>query len=157
MIKRSFLFIVLLFGVNTISFAQFIFQILKPSDGLSSREAKSVYKDDEGFLWIGTSNGLNRYDGNNFKIWNHQLAGYPEHLGEDVYTIIEHGKDKIWFGTNAGIGILDKTNHTISEAKFKNKLPGVKAIAITKLCRDKLGRLWMASLKGVYPTQAQEC
>lgn len=47
--------------------AQFIFQNLKEEDGLSSKDVRCLYKDPDGFLWMGTVNGLNRYDGNTIK------------------------------------------------------------------------------------------
>src|SRR4051794_34687338 len=97
---------VLLFLLFTIPFtdsrAQFLFDNLKPRDGLSSREILSVYADEEGFTWIGTLNGLDRYDGSHFRVWNNASPAYPVSLGERIFCITEFGSNQIWFGTDNG-------------------------------------------------------
>lgn len=50
--------------------AQFIFQNLKEEDGLSAKDVRCLYKDVDGFLWVGTANGLNRFDGNSTKCYD---------------------------------------------------------------------------------------
>src|SRR5689334_24054614 len=82
--------------------AQFIFDNLKPRDGLSSREILCIYPDKEGFIWMGTLNGLDRFDGSHFRVWNSSSPSYPVALGERIFSITEFGKNKIWLGTNSG-------------------------------------------------------
>src|SRR6476661_3720796 len=97
---------VFLWIVSLLSFSlgrgQFIFDNLKPRDGLSSREILSIYPDEEGFIWIGTLNGLDRFDGSHFRVWNNSSPSYPAALGERIFSIAEFGKNKIWLGTNSG-------------------------------------------------------
>jgi ligand-binding sensor domain-containing protein/putative methionine-R-sulfoxide reductase with GAF domain len=128
--------------------AQLLFTTLKPSDGLSSREVQCVFRDREGYVWVGATNGLNRFDGNHFKVWNKLSTGYPESLGEFVTTIIEHKDGTIWFGTNAGVGLLDKVKSEVTEVAIKNAGVGIKP-TITNLAYDGNGRLWVGSTKGV--------
>ena len=47
----------------------YVFRHLKVENGLSNNNVKTILKDSEGFLWIGTANGLNRYDGYSFKVY----------------------------------------------------------------------------------------
>lgn len=47
----------------------YVFRHLKVENGLSNNNVKTILKDCEGFLWIGTANGLNRYDGYSFKVY----------------------------------------------------------------------------------------
>ena len=47
----------------------YVFRHLKVENGLSNNNVKTILKDREGFLWIGTANGLNRYDGYSFKVY----------------------------------------------------------------------------------------
>lgn len=51
---------------------------LTPTDGIASREVFCAIQDDEGFMWFGTRNGLNRYDGKNFKLFSKQNNGLAE-------------------------------------------------------------------------------
>src|SRR3954447_19938821 len=48
---------------------------LTPNDGLASREVFCAIQDNDGFMWFGTRNGLNRYDGKNFKLFTKQKNG----------------------------------------------------------------------------------
>jgi ligand-binding sensor domain-containing protein/putative methionine-R-sulfoxide reductase with GAF domain len=133
---------------------QFLFSNLKPSDGLSSRETRAVFRDSEGFVWIGTNNGLNRFDGNSFKVWNKISPGYSPVLGEVITTIREHRK-RIWFGTNAGIGILDKNSNGMSEVLTKEVYKGNR-LAVTKLEHDGYGRIWAATSRGLFIEQDEQ-
>ncbi len=61
--RLKIIIIILLFCAPASMKAQFIFQNLRWQDGLSAKEIRCLYKDNDGYLWIGTSNGLNRFDG----------------------------------------------------------------------------------------------
>lgn len=67
-------------------------------DGLPSNTVRALYKDEQGFLWIGTDAGLSRYDGSTFV---HYTAhdGLP---GEKVWAITSDGKGKLWIGCYGG-------------------------------------------------------
>jgi ligand-binding sensor domain-containing protein len=101
--------------------AQYLFTNLKTEDGLSSRENYCVFVDGEGYVWIGAKNGLNRFDGSHFKLWNLSTPAYPASLGESVYTVTEHDQNQLWFGTNNGVGFFNKTNNTFSAINIKNQ------------------------------------
>ncbi len=58
-----------------------------PDDGLASREVFCALQDNDGFMWFGTRNGLNRYDGKNFKLYTRQKNGLAEN------KIIQLAKD----------------------------------------------------------------
>ncbi len=144
------LFLFVLLSVQSLR-AQYLFDNLKPKDGLSTREIRSVFRDNEGFMWMGALNGLNRFDGSHFKLWNSALPGYPAGLGDVIAAITSHGEGKIWFGTEAGAGVLDKTNNTIRKVDILvNGKPGTERIAISQFRHDKQGKLWAASSKGIY-------
>jgi ligand-binding sensor domain-containing protein/putative methionine-R-sulfoxide reductase with GAF domain len=146
------LFILLL--VSSLSVAsvsgQYLFENLKPKDGLSSREVRALYQDSEGFMWMGGMNGLNRFDGNHFLVWGRTSPTYPATLGETVSAITEYDKGKIWFGTNTGVGILDKTNRQFSEVEIKPAGTRSKRPYIMQFQQDKEGHLWMGTSNGVY-------
>ena len=125
---------------------QLLFTTLKPADGLASRETRAVFRDSEGYLWIGTTAGLNRFDGAHFKLWNKTTFNYPKSLGEVVTTIIEH-RGRIYFGTDAGLGVLDKTSGQVTQLFPNNGIED--SYAITRLEEDTSGRLWVATDKGL--------
>jgi ligand-binding sensor domain-containing protein/putative methionine-R-sulfoxide reductase with GAF domain len=144
------LILVSLLSVTIVS-GQYLFDNLKPKDGLSSREVRSLYQDSEGFMWMGALNGLNRFDGNHFLLWNRSTPTYPTGLGEIVSTITEYGKKgTIWFGTNAGVGIFDKNTRQFTEVEIQPHGVLSKRPYVMQFRQDKEGRLWMAANNGIY-------
>lgn len=142
----------ILFTITTCSIrAQYLFENLKPRDGLSSREILSLYTDEEGFMWIGTLNGLDRFDGSHFRVWNNAVPSYPKEMGERVYCITEFGKNKLWIGTNIGAAVFDKATNNFRPLKItgSDKTDNSK-IFVYQFKKDKSGRLWMASDNGIY-------
>ncbi|HUC83281.1 MAG TPA: two-component regulator propeller domain-containing protein [Flavisolibacter sp.] len=152
---RTFLLFFFIFTCSQQLRAQLLFTTLKPSDGLSSRETRCVFRDSEGYVWIGTNNGLNRFDGAHVRLWNKLSSGYPDGLGEIITAILEHKKGKIWFGTNAGIGILDKASGQIEEVKISATANGQK-LSIGQLKHDGEGRLWVNTSKGLLVEKGRE-
>ena len=128
---------------------QFLFDNLKPKEGLSSREVLAAYQDHEGFMWFGTINGLNRFDGSHFLIWNKNSPNYPQQLSESVSAITEYNNE-IWFGTNTGAAIFNKITRTIREVKIDGPLKKGRKPIVTQFQKDKDGRLWMTTYNGLF-------
>lgn len=77
-------------------------------EGLSQLSVTSVVQDDTGFLWIGTQEGLNRFDGQRFVVQRRQpdQAGGP--VSSSIDTLAHDGASRLWIGTNdAGLEVLD--------------------------------------------------
>ncbi len=72
-------------------------------DGLSHRFVTCVLQDRQGFLWVGTQDGLNRFDGYSFTTYHHDEDD-PSSLSHDYIQDIAEGPDgQLWVGTNAGL------------------------------------------------------
>ncbi|RXK81178.1 two-component regulator propeller domain-containing protein [Filimonas effusa] len=72
------------------------------SQGLSSPTVYDILQDSYGFLWLATEDGLNRFDGINFRIYRH-IPGNNNDLGVNHVTSLYEGRDgRIWIGTNGG-------------------------------------------------------
>lgn len=79
------------------------------NDGLSQESVQTIIKDDTGFIWIGTQEGLNRYDGSSFKVFKNDIESSSSICGNDIKKIIEF-KDYIFVGSkNNGVCYYDKT------------------------------------------------
>src|SRR5687767_1099928 len=84
-------------------------------DGLSQAVTTGIIKDVNGFLWITTEYGLNRFDGNTFKNYFHDPKNKETIPGDNVYGIVEDSLHNIWIGTNKGLSRYD-----IRADKFSN-------------------------------------
>ncbi|KPA11016.1 chemotaxis protein CheY, partial [Candidatus Magnetomorum sp. HK-1] len=87
------------------------FHLLSIEDGLSSGYITDLHQDQTGFIWIATSNGLNRYDGQNFKVYRNEPDN-PDSLSHSSINDITETKDGIlWIATSDGLNRFDpKTN-----------------------------------------------
>ena len=78
------------------------FRHFSVEDGLSSNSVRALMQDKYGFLWIGTDEGLNRYDGTTLKLYRLKDRGANEAISSLYSTL-----NKIWIGTDEGIYIYD--------------------------------------------------
>jgi len=73
-VKKIVLFTLLFFSVSVGAFQQqdYYFRHLTTEDGLSQNTVLSILQDDKGFMWFGTKDGLNRYDGKSVKVFKYE-------------------------------------------------------------------------------------
>lgn len=79
------------------------FEKLEVNDGLAHNSVYNIYQDKKGFMWFGTPNGLNRYDGN--EIQTYQYGGNGSDMANNFVrgNIVEDQKGNIWFSNESGI------------------------------------------------------
>lgn len=93
------------------------YQQLTTEDGLSNNFVTSIIQDNDGFIWIGTQEGLNRYDGTGFKVYKiNPKKKY--HLKNNFITCLSKSKENIWIGTQGGLAKLNIERDTIAEIPF---------------------------------------
>ncbi len=78
------------------------FEYITPDDGLSQANVECIFQDSYGFMWIGTFNGLNRYDGYEIKIFNHNPDDSLSLSHEHVINICEDAERKLWIASYGG-------------------------------------------------------
>nr|MCU0392651.1 hypothetical protein [Thermoflexibacter sp.] len=78
------------------------FSHLNVKGGLSNNAITSLLQDSKGFMWIGTTDGLNKYDGYNFEIYRHQIKNKYSLQSNYIYYLYEDKNQAIWVGTNGG-------------------------------------------------------
>lgn len=83
--------------------SEYSLQVWSKYDGLPSNTLYGLVKGDDGFFWIGTSNGLARFDGSQFKVFN--AANTPQIKANIAADLFKDIKGRIWF-TNGGAGLL---------------------------------------------------
>ena len=87
---------------------QYGFKVQKLSieQGLSQSVVYDTIQDSQGYIWIATESGLNRFDGYNFKIFEH-IHSDPHSLHENlIYTLLEEPGIGLWIGTQNGLSFL---------------------------------------------------
>lgn len=121
---------------------------LTVDEGLSHNEVTSIVQDHDGFIWIGTRGGLNRYDGYDFKIFN-QIPGDSNSLvNPSIESLFVDGKGNIWIGTKSGgVSKYDPDSEIFKNIKtnYKHKSPVLPDNRILAFAEDEKGRIWMGT------------
>ena len=90
------------------------FNSITTIDGLSQSTAESIYQDSKGYIWIGTNDGLNRYDGYNFKVYKYGKDSKTSIASNYIFSIKEDLDGNIWVGTISGVSKINNKNETIT-------------------------------------------
>ncbi len=126
------------------------FQRIALEQGLSQETVISAYQDKEGFMWFGTQEGLNRFDGYHFKVFTHS-ARQPHSLASDwVYTINEAPNGDLWVGTLNGISVFDKSTERFTHHTHDANNPNTISDNVVRVIfKDSQGILWIGTDKGL--------
>jgi signal transduction histidine kinase/ligand-binding sensor domain-containing protein/AraC-like DNA-binding protein len=121
------------------------------SDGLSSNVADAILEDSRGFIWIGTQDGLNRFDGYEFHIYGIGAEGskFMSHLG--IKALLEDKDGYIWIGT-AGGGLNCYDPETEQFWYFFHNPDDTTSLSdntITSLVQDEEGTVWVGTSYGL--------
>jgi len=131
---------------------QYRFSRLDISQGLSNNEVNCIYRDETGFLWFGTRSGLDRYDGDNFRVFKHDLRDSNSITDEEIDHIYPGPDHKLWINTKSGLVTYDlltgKFDHH-PQAFLKNI--GIPDNALLDLKKDRSGNFWfLGAVTGLY-------
>lgn len=118
--------------------------------GLSNDHITAVTKDQRGFLWISTVNGLNRFDGRSFKIFHHH-PNDKSSLPNDHITDISLAPDGwLWIATYGGLCKLDPHRLDIIRINLPENEDELNNDAVTKVAFDSKGMIWTTGNNGIY-------
>lgn len=95
---------------------------LSIEQGLSNNSVRAIYKDGNGFMWFGTYDGLNRYDGYSFKIFRNKLNDTASLPHNYIYALAEDAQNNLWVGTGQGIGIYNPKTEKFSSLYYEDAL-----------------------------------
>lgn len=93
-------------------------KFLDISDGLSNNSVTTIFQDSDGYLWFGTYDGLNRYDGYNFKVFRNRINDKKSLSFNAVYNIEGDSQKNIWVGGANGISIYNKSTAAFHPAEY---------------------------------------
>ncbi|MXN93289.1 response regulator [Flavobacterium sp. Sd200] len=108
--KRLLLFVIsilLLYSLK-VQCQELPLTFLDITNGLSNNSVITMHQDNNGFMWFGTYDGLNRYDGYNFKVYRNRIGDTTSLISNTVYCIQADTKNNIWVGGSKGAAVLDQ-------------------------------------------------
>ena len=127
----------------------FSIQTYTTHDGLPSKNTTSALRDKRGFMWIGTENGLCKFDGYSFKAFVNLPGDTTSITSNYINTVIEDKKGQIWVGTMDGLNLFDpqteKFRRFYHKENVNNSLSNNK---VWSLICDRKGTVWIGTDKG---------
>ncbi len=147
--------IVIIILIQTISISSVfsgerIFNRLTIEDGLSQSSIHSIYQDSFGYIWFGTYDGLNVYDGYDFYVFSHNSSN-PESLSNNnIYPIFEDSQGILWIGTGGGgLNKFNRENNSFTSFRFDSTIKNsISNDTVYSIYEDSYGILWIGTRDG---------
>ena len=123
------------------------FQRITARAGLSQGVVNDILQDREGFVWLATQDGLNRYDGHRIRVFQND-PGDPGSIGGNcVWCLAEDSDGRLWYGTEgAGFGYFDPARERFVNFRWDPRAPAsLDAYEVQDLAIDHQGLVWIAT------------
>ena len=147
--KKVLIFLICLIGYQIGCHAQmadehYYFKNLSVQNGLSQNTVNAILQDKQGFMWFGTKDGLNRYDGLSFRKFKHDDRTRRSIGNNFITALYEDAKGNIWVGTDVGLYIYnpekDSFRHFAELSAENTKIEHT----VTAISGDNKGCVWVA-------------
>ncbi|WP_200942781.1 two-component regulator propeller domain-containing protein [Dyadobacter sp. Leaf189] len=122
----------------------YYFKSYTVSDGLSGNATTDIIQDKKGFIWIASRNGLNRFDGNSFKIFRSKEGDSTSIGSNSVFSLYEDDDEKLWIGTHKGVYIYNPILDQFSAFKL------IPSGEVRLIRGDREGGVWIISDNQLY-------
>lgn len=127
------------------NFPSLQFSHLDTKDGLTSNNCTAIAEDRQGFIWIGTSNGLNRYDGYRFQHYYHS-SDKNSLVSNDIQAMYCDSHGRLWICTNDGVScFIPGSNRFINYAKHLPAPMQLKNNSSVRIYEDEQHRIWLCN------------
>jgi ligand-binding sensor domain-containing protein/serine phosphatase RsbU (regulator of sigma subunit) len=153
LIGRSIILLTFLcFSFNDLSAQKDVidFKRLNVEDGLAQNTVYAIIQDHKGFMWFGTDDGLNRFDGYSFKSYTYKIGKEGTISNNRAISIIEDKNNDLWIGTIGG-GLnkyIWKTDSFVTNLNNPDDPNSLSNNRVMVLCEDPSGKIWIGTADG---------
>ncbi|MDN3584260.1 hybrid sensor histidine kinase/response regulator transcription factor [Mucilaginibacter flavus] len=125
------------------------FSHINSFQGLSNSTVECIYQDSRGFMWFGTRDGLNRYDGYQITVFKNNPVDVGSISDNYIRCLYEDKQHRLWIGTSNGLNLFNPFKNTFARYKYSatNKL-SISGNTINCIYNDKQGNLWIGTTDG---------
>jgi len=149
--KNLLLYITLAFTNFCLSQDIASFEHITTNNGLSQSDVNDIYQDVYGFMWFGTHDGLNKYDGYKFSIYKPKKNNNQSISSNLIFSITGDKKGNLWIGTTgSGLNYFDRNSETFKAFSHEKENPeSLSSNYISKVHLDSKNRLWVGTINGL--------
>ncbi|MHC1705667.1 MAG: two-component regulator propeller domain-containing protein [Tenuifilaceae bacterium] len=128
----------------------FHFEHITKNNGLASNRVNYIFQDSSGFIWFGTAEGLQKFDGYSFETFQYDPID-TNTVSDNRITCIAKDifNDNLWIGTENGLNFLDRNTNSISRIISINDSSRLISSQIFSICLDKKKQLWVGTNNGI--------
>lgn len=124
---------------------------LTTETGLSENNVSCVIRDSDGFMWMGTGNGLNRFDGYSYILYTHSDKDSSSISNNAIRNMLIDSKGRLWVGTYDGLNLYDSQKETFRKFLFAPRdKTNTRHNTILDLLEDNDHQLWVATYGDIY-------
>lgn len=126
------------------------FERISLEDGLSQATTLCTLQDNKGYIWIGTQDGLNRFDGYTFTIFRHNPEDSTSLSNNYIRSIFQDRKGIIWIGTKGGLNIFDPKTQAFSHFQHDpNNMVSLSNNNVRSIIQDHQNSIWIGTDRGL--------
>jgi ligand-binding sensor domain-containing protein len=146
--KETILFLLLTLLLNEVVGQKIIFENYTTRSGLSDNNVISLLEDKQGFIWIGTDEGLNRYDGYSFKIYKYKPGVQKGLIHNNAKCLFQDKEGYIWIGSHGGgLTRMNPVTEEFIHFKHNNDPNSISSDHITSFAEDG-DYIWIGTYGG---------
>jgi len=135
-------------GYSQVNDNEYSFSTITTENGLSNNIIYDILEDREGYIWIATDNGINRYDGYTTKKFFHKTDDSTSISSSVIRSLIEDNDGNLWVGTKNGLNLYDKEKQHFKQ--FSGTLDSLFSNQeIMKMTLDGAGKVWISTLNDI--------
>ncbi|MCE7066623.1 two-component regulator propeller domain-containing protein [Dyadobacter sp. CY326] len=142
----AFIGISILLSNVSVNFGQALrFKHLTTNEGLSQSHVISILNDKKGFMWFGTEDGLNKYDGYTFTHFKHDFQDKGSIIDSYIGDLLEDAEGNLWIGTSSGLDHYDREKNNFVHYSEKGSTR-----EINDIFQDSKHRIWLGTSDGLF-------
>ncbi|TYR37348.1 response regulator [Sphingobacterium phlebotomi] len=125
------------------------FKRFTSSEGLSQRSVADIIQDKDGYIWFGTRDGLNKFDGNKFVVYRHDLSDTNSLSNSYIHSIYEDSNGTLWIGTERGLNKYNAATESFTRYSLSNSSHSVIDNLVRGIIQINSHLLWVATDNGI--------
>ncbi len=137
---------------KTLEKKKIVFQYETTNEGINENTTHDILQDKMGFMWFGTPNGLYKFDGFKYTVYQTEQGNKNSLSENNVIALYEDSKGLLWIGTDDGVNVLDKETDTFYNYfnSYTDNQKSNKTIKINHISEDRNQNIWLATNVGIF-------
>lgn len=125
------------------------FAHLNVNQGLSQNSVIRIFQDKDDFMWFGTKDGLNKFNGISFEVFKHSTQDSTSISSSDITSIAQTHDGNLWIGTHYGLNKIEKNSNVFKKYYNNNNENSLSSNIIRFLSVDSKNNLWISTTNGL--------